>query len=124
MKYQKSSISSIHLLKFAANSNFNFNLGCTIRFRKQFLDPNLENKSKTVENRIQLFDYNGLSLPLPTEIEISESGTCNRSCYFCPRSASDFIDKKEFISNSLNEKLCLELKELNYKGTVRYSGLV
>ena len=92
--------------------------------KKKFLDPNIENKSKTVEDKIQLFKYQGVELPLPTEIEISESGTCNRSCSFCPRSAPDFIDKKDFISNILHEKLCLELKELNYKGTIRYSGFV
>lgn len=92
--------------------------------REKFLDPNLKNKSKLVREKIQLYQFKGSMLPLPTEIEISESGTCNRSCSFCPRSASDFIDKKEFISNSLHEKLCLELKDLNYKGTVRYSGFV
>ena len=92
--------------------------------KKKFLDPNLENKSKTVESRIQLFEYNGLKFPLPTEIEISESGTCNRKCSFCPRSDPNFEDKKEFISNSLHEKLCNELKDLDYRGTVRYSGFV
>lgn len=92
--------------------------------KKKFLDPNIENKSKTVEDKIQLFEHQGVSLPLPTEIEISESGTCNRSCSFCPRSAADFEDKKEFISNELYEKLCLELNELNYKGTIRFSGFV
>ncbi len=92
--------------------------------KKKFLDPNIENKSKTVEDKIQLFDYEGVKLPLPTEIEISESGTCNRSCSFCPRSAKDFVDKKEFITNELHEKLCKELQDLNYKGTVRYSGFV
>lgn len=92
--------------------------------KKKFLDPNLKNKSITVEDRIQFFDYFGSSLPLPTEIEISESGTCNRTCSFCPRSALDFIDKKEFISNQLHEKLCRELNEFNYKGTIRYSGFV
>ena len=40
------------------------------------------------------------------------------------RSAPDFEDKKEFISDKLHEKLCSELKELNYKGTIRYSGFV
>ena len=92
--------------------------------KKKFLDPNLENKSKTVENRIQLFKYGHLKLPLPTEIEISESGTCNRKCSFCPRSDPNFEDKKEFISDDLHEKLCNELKDLNYEGTVRYSGFV
>jgi len=92
--------------------------------KKKFIDPNIVHKSKTVENQIQFFQFNGQSLPLPTEIEISESGTCNRSCSFCPRSAANFIDKKEFITNKLHEKLCVELKELNYKGTIRYSGFV
>lgn len=92
--------------------------------KKKFLDPNIKNKSKMVEDKIQFFDYAGVKLPLPTEIEISESGTCNRSCSFCPRSAKDFVDKKEFITNDLHEKLCKELQELNYKGTIRYSGFV
>jgi len=92
--------------------------------KKKFLDPNLKNKSITVEDRIQLFEYSGSRLPLPTEIEISESGTCNRTCSFCPRSTVGFVDKKEFISNQLHEKLCRELNELNYKGTIRYSGFV
>ena len=92
--------------------------------KEKFLDSNIKNKSKTVEDKIQFFEHQGVSLPLPTEIEISESGTCNRSCSFCPRSAADFEDKKEFISNELYEKLCLELNELNYKGTIRFSGFV
>ena len=90
----------------------------------KFLDSNIKNKSKTVEDKLQLYMFNGQELPLPTEIEISESGTCNRTCSFCPRSAANFIDKKEFITNTLHKKLCLELKELNYRGTIRYSGFV
>ena len=91
---------------------------------KKFIDTNIKNKSKTVENKIQFYQFENQMLPLPTEIEISESGTCNRSCSFCPRSAKNFIDKKEFITNELHEKLCIELKDLNYKGTIRYSGFV
>ncbi len=92
--------------------------------KKKFIDTNIVNKSKTVEDKIQLYKHNEQMLPLPTEIEISESGTCNRTCSFCPRSAPDFEDKKEFISDFLHNKLCLELKELNYTGTIRYSGFV
>ena len=92
--------------------------------KNKFIDTNLKNKSKTVEERIQLFNYNGKLLPLPTEIEISESGTCNRKCSFCPRSDPNYEDKKEFISNELHTKLCNELSELDYKGTIRYSGFV
>ena len=69
-------------------NNFEFQM------KKKFVDPNIINKSKTVEEKIQLFKFNGKMLPLPTEIEISESGTCNRTCSFCPRSAKDFVDKK------------------------------
>ena len=92
--------------------------------KKKFIDPNLKNKSKTVEDKIQLFELNGEMYPLPTEIEISESGTCNRTCSFCPRSAKGFVDKKEFIDDILHQKLCNELKDLKYKGTIRYSGFV
>jgi hypothetical protein len=34
--------------------------------KEKFLDPNLKNKSKTVENKIQLFNHQGTMLPLPT----------------------------------------------------------
>jgi len=91
---------------------------------KKFLDTNLKHKSKTVEDTLQLVDFDEKKLPLPTEIEISESGTCNRKCSFCPRSDPNFVDKKEFIKNELHEKLCSELKDFNYKGTIRYSGFV
>ena len=92
--------------------------------KKKFIDTNIKNKLKTVEGKLQFVNFEGLNLPLPTEIEISESGTCNRKCSFCPRSAKDFIDRKEFISNELHHKLCAELKEYNYRGTIRYSGFV
>ena len=61
---------------------------------------------------------------MPTEIEISESGVCNRKCSFCPRSAPDFKEVKEFIDEKLYLKLCLELKEFDYRGTIRFSGFV
>ena len=40
------------------------------------------------------------------------------------KKCEDFIDRKEFISNELHHKLCAELKEYNYRGTIRYSGFV
>ena len=64
-------------------------------------------------------------IPLPSVVEISDSGTCNRSCIFCPRSDPEWInkfDKKEFIKKELHEKICKELSEYNYKGIVVYSG--
>ena len=90
----------------------------------KFLDPNIDNKSKTIENRMQLYEYDNNKFPLPTEIEISESGTCNRKCSFCPRSTPGFEDKKEFISENLITKVAKELKSLDYSGVIRFSGFV
>ncbi len=92
--------------------------------KKKFIDPNLNNKKKTVENKIKFINYDGGKYPLPTEIEISESGVCNRKCSFCPRSAKDFEEVKEFINEDLIKKLCKELSEFNYEGTIRFSGFV
>jgi radical SAM protein with 4Fe4S-binding SPASM domain len=92
--------------------------------KKKFIDSNLKFKKEIVEKKLQFISYNDLSLPLPTEIEISESGTCNRTCSFCPRSDPTFEDKKEFIKNDLHLKMCKELNEISYTGTIRYSGFV
>ena len=68
--------------------------------KKKFIDPNIKYKKLTAE-KIQLYEVNSKLLPLPTEIEISESGVCNRKCSFCPRSDPGFEDINEFISEEL-----------------------
>ena len=73
----------------------------------KYYDPNIPNKSKKSDEVFQLIPKT--EFPLPSEVEISESGTCNRVCSFCPRSAPDFKDIKEFISYDLHNKLCKEL---------------
>ena len=88
----------------------------------KFFDKSIEFKKKKVEDNLQLHKFE--DIPLPAEIEISESGTCNRSCSFCPRSDPNYPDIKEFIPTNLIKKLSTELKELNYNGTVRFSGFV
>ena len=55
-------------------------------------------------------------------MEISDSGTCNRKCSFCPRSDDGYQDIKEFITPELHTKLMNELSILNYKGLIVYSG--
>lgn len=91
---------------------------------KKFLDPNIKFKNYNIENRIQLYEYKNKKYPLPTEIEISESGVCNRKCSFCPRSDPNFQDVKEFISDELIAKVVQELKSLDYSGVIRFSGFV
>ena len=89
----------------------------------KFLDQNIKRKSKIVSDTLQYVKDS--KIPLPSVVEISDSGTCNRSCIFCPRSDPEWIskfDKKEFIKTELHEKICKELSEYNYKGIVVYSG--
>lgn len=88
--------------------------------KQRFIDPFIKQKSKRV-NSIQFTKDN---LPLPSVIEISESGTCNRKCSFCPRSDPDFKDIKEFIPDDLIKKLCEELAEFHYSGLILISGFV
>ena len=89
---------------------------------KDFIDPYVKTKRRKSNENLQFLK--NTNIPLPSEIEISESGTCNRSCVFCPRSDHDYVDKKEFISNYLHNKLCTELSEVEFSGTIRYSGFV
>jgi len=90
----------------------------------KFLDPNLPNKSNKINDTFENIKINNKIYPLPSEIEISESGMCNRKCSFCPRSDPKYDHVNEFIKVSLLEKLLSELKEIEYKGTIRFSGFV
>ena len=87
-----------------------------------YIDKNIERKSKVLNDRIQF--YGDTDIPLMSEVEISDSGTCNRKCSFCPRSDPDFKDVKEFISKELHDKIFKELASYNYTGMVVYSGYV
>ena len=86
-----------------------------------FIDPNIARKKKLID---EAFLRDERFLVLPGVIEISESGICNRKCSFCPRSAPSFLDIKEFIKQSLLEKLFSQLNELNFEGLVIFSGFV
>jgi len=85
-----------------------------------FIDPALSRKSDLINNSLQLVD----GWPLPSVVEVSESGTCNRKCVFCPRSAPSFPDVREFIKPELVSKLASELSEMNYAGIFLFSGFV
>lgn len=82
-------------------------------------DPNLERK-RELTNVVQYHD----GQPLPSVIEISESGTCNRTCSFCPRSDPDFEDVKNFISFEMIDKLAKQLADVKYQGLILFSGFV
>lgn len=86
----------------------------------EYIDPAIARKSKIVDETLQMVE----GWPLPSVIEISESGTCNRKCIFCPRSVPDFPDIKKFIEPSLLMKLLNELATFNYSGIFLFSGFV
>ncbi len=88
----------------------------------KFLDPSIERKKKITNKNFQLIK--GTNIPLPSEVEISESGVCNRKCSFCPRSDPSYEDINEFIDSNLHSKLINQLRDLDYRGVVRYSGFV
>ena len=90
---------------------------------KKFIDPNIKRKSDIIQNSLQF--YKDKKIPLFSLVEISDSGTCNRSCSFCPRSDKNWIkefDNKEFIKPQLHESIVSQLRELEYNGIVVYSG--
>ena len=86
---------------------------------KKFYDPNIDRKTKIMDDSFTLTKD---GIPLPANIEISNSGVCNRVCSFCPRSDPDFKHVNEFFPNDVHDKLCQELAEYNYKGIFSYCG--
>jgi len=88
----------------------------------RIIDTNLPRKSELVSKKLNFLK--GTKIPLMSEVEISDSGTCNRKCQFCPRSDPEYPDIKEFISTSLHKKIFKELSEIDYSGLVIYSGFV
>jgi len=85
-----------------------------------FIDPAIARKSSIIDDALRQVD----GWPLPSVVEVSESGTCNRKCAFCPRSAPDFPDVKDFIEPWLLLKLVNELAAFDYSGIFLFSGFV
>ncbi len=88
----------------------------------KFFDPSIIRKKELTDQNYQ--ENKDKNIVLPSEVEISESGLCNRKCSFCPRSDPNYNHVNEFISEDLHSKLCNQLGELQYKGVIRYSGFV
>lgn len=84
-----------------------------------FMDPAIPRKSKLIDSSLK-----AEKVPLPSVFEISESGTCNRSCSFCPRSDPSYPNEQKFISKQLIEKIAKELHDVNYEGIILFSGFV
>ena len=87
----------------------------------KFFDPAILRKSALVDSGFTLSNSN---LPLPSIVELSPSGTCNRVCDFCPRSDPAYPNDKSFMPMELLEKLTTELSAVNFSGLIIFSGFV
>ena len=87
---------------------------------KKHIDKNIYRKSEIIRETLSYIK--NTKIPLPSLVEISDSGTCNRTCSFCPRSDPTYKNIKEFISEDLHNKIIQQLAEHNYSGILAYSG--
>ena len=87
-----------------------------------FIDPAIKRKSDHIFGALSR-NAEGRA-PLPGVVEVSESGTCNRNCSFCPRSDPNYPDIKEFVAPDLLDKLSSELGALGFSGIFLFSGFV
>ena len=78
----------------------------------KFFDPVILRKSAIVDNSFVLKNH---YLPLPSIVELSPSGTCNRTCVFCPRSDPTYPDVEEFWADAV-EAFRTEVAELAKAG--------
>jgi radical SAM protein with 4Fe4S-binding SPASM domain len=84
----------------------------------KYQDPGIPRKSALINKSISLYK----DILLPSVVEVNESGICNRSCSFCPKSDPSYPNVKNFISDNLIDKLTSELGALDYKGIFVFSG--
>jgi radical SAM protein with 4Fe4S-binding SPASM domain len=88
---------------------------------RSFIDPAIPRKSEIIDRALTTGPE---AMPLPSVVEVSESGTCNRSCDFCPRSIPGFPNVKEFIEPALIDSVSLQLEEVGFAGIFLFSGFV
>ncbi len=88
----------------------------------KFFDTNIDRKSSISDKN--LFFFKNSKIPMPSVIEVSNSGMCNRKCSFCPRSDPNYNHVNEFIDENLHNKIYDELKSFDYSGSIIYSGFV
>ena len=86
--------------------------------KSKYIDPAIPRKNNIIDSSLSFYN----SIPLPAVVEINESGKCNRTCSFCPKSDPNYPDVSEFIDSALIQKLTHELGEVNYSGIFLYSG--
>jgi radical SAM protein with 4Fe4S-binding SPASM domain len=86
--------------------------------KNKFMDPAIDRKKKIIKSSLSVHDV----FVMPSQVEISESGICNRTCAFCPKSDPNYPNDPIFIKTQLIEKVSSELGELGYSGIFVFSG--
>jgi len=84
-----------------------------------YFDPDIPRKSSILDGAMA---KDAAAVPLPSLIEISVAGLCNRTCAFCPHSDPDYPSVNAFIDPALIEKLTRQLAAIGFKGLILYSG--
>ena len=85
-----------------------------------------ETRLKNIERKIRILDrdtqfYEGV--PIPSWIELSVIDACNRACSFCPKSDESIAPNSyQKMTIKLVDKLCEDLKRINYQGAFCLSG--
>ena len=86
---------------------------------KETIEQNIIRKKPILDREPQFFN----NVPIPSWIELSLIDACNRSCNFCPKFDESIAPNTyNIMENSLIEKLCKDLKKINFEGAFCLCG--
>lgn len=86
---------------------------------ERFIDPSTIRKNSIVKEKLKMIS----SIPIFSIVEFNITGSCNRSCSFCPVSNPEVYTKtKERMNISLFEKIVDDLQAINYSGKILFSA--
>ncbi len=86
---------------------------------KRFIDPSTIRKNGIVKEKLKMIG----EIPVFSIVEFNLTGSCNRSCLFCPVSNPEVYTKtKERMDISLFEKIMDDLQAINYSGKILFSA--
>ena len=85
-----------------------------------------ETRLKNIERKVRILDRDTQfykSVPIPSWIELSIIDVCNRTCSFCPKSDESIAPNSyQKMTMLLVDKLCKDLKKINFEGAFCLSG--
>jgi len=90
------------------------------RLCEMFIDPNVKRKDEIIKDKLTLRD----GVPVFSIVEFNLLAACNRRCSFCPV-GQGFYEKKGLkgsLKFDLYKKFISDLKEIDYKGKLLFSG--